>query len=73
MMQEEFTKERESVSTKRASLMKEYLEIQKAIIAATTKRLHRGHAYRSSRSPRKNNQDGTESMLNDSAALAPEK
>jgi len=53
--------------------MKEYLDIQKAIIAATTKRLHRGHAYRSSRSPRKNNQDGTESMLNDSAALAAEK
>jgi hypothetical protein len=72
-MQEEFTKERESASTKRASLMKEYLDIQKALGAAATNRLNRGHAYRSSRSPRKNIQDGTESMLNESAALVAEK
>ena len=44
VMQDEFTKERESGSTKRASLMREYLEIQKAIVAATTKRLQRGQA-----------------------------
>jgi hypothetical protein len=41
-MQEEFSKERESVSNKRASMMKEYLDVQKIIAAATMKRLNRG-------------------------------
>jgi hypothetical protein len=71
-MQEEFSKERVSINSKKVNQMKEYLEVQK-VIAATSKRLHRGHAYRSSRSPRKQNADGTDSLLNDSQAFAAEK
>jgi len=51
-MQEEFSKERVSINNKKVNQVKEYLEVQK-VIAATSKRLHRGHVHRSSRSPRK--------------------
>jgi hypothetical protein len=41
MMQEEFSKEKDSVCNKKVSQVKEYLDIQKAI-AASSKRMHRG-------------------------------
>ena len=72
VMQEEFSKERVSINSKKVNQVKEYLEVQK-IIAATSKRLHRGHVHRSSRSPRKQVGDGNDSLLNESQAFAAEK